>query len=93
MHSDEQNFHLPVRVRPLDIVFDNVDVLQTFNQVNRLSFGGANDDGIEDEIFFVNEVVAKYAATLAEVLERIVGVQRIDRDLEFLSVTQSAKPC
>jgi hypothetical protein len=82
----EHGFAVPVGVGGVDIAFDHLVVHQAINDISGFAFSGADDRGMEMEVAFVNERVGTHATPVPKVLERVIGVERIHRDLELLAV-------
>ena len=75
MHGREDGLGVPVGVRRMDVALDDIVVHQAIYDVGAFAFSGTDDDGMEQEVAFVDEAVDADALTLSEVFEGVVRVQ------------------
>ncbi len=71
----------------MDVAPDHVVVHQPINDVGGLFFRGADHRGMPHEIAHIDKCHHADALVLAQVLERIIGIEGIHSHFEFLSVT------
>jgi hypothetical protein len=76
----------------VDVALDHVVVHQAVDDVGTLALGGADDGRVEQQVPLVDEAVDADAFALAEVLERVVGVERVGANLELLAIAGGVEP-
>ena len=86
MHHPKDNFTIAMRVGGMDVALDDVVVHQPIDHIGTLALGGAEDQRMPQQITLIDECVSADALALAEVLKRVIGIERLGPDLEFLAV-------
>ena len=76
----------------MDIALHHLVVHQAVDDISAFPLGRAEHGGIPQQIALVAEGIGGHALTLAEILERVVGVQGIDAHFEFLAVAGGVQP-
>ena len=64
-----------------DLVMD-----QAVDDIGAFPLGRAEDGGVSQQVTFVAEGVGGHTLLLAEIFERVVGIQGVNAHLEFLAV-------
>ena len=86
MRDTEDCLHEAVLDSGMDVSPDFVVVHQPVDDKGALALGGAEHQRVSAEAALVDERVSADALDLAEVFERMAGVERGIADLELLSV-------
>ena len=72
----------------MDIALDDLVVHQPVDDVGTPPLGRAKDGGVPQQVALVAEGIDAHALALAEIFVRVVGVQGINANLEFLPVAR-----
>jgi hypothetical protein len=61
-------------------------VHQAVDDIGAFPLGRVEDGGVPQQVTFVAEGVGGHTLLLAEIFERVVGIQGVNAHLEFLAV-------
>jgi len=68
------------------VYVDDLVMHQAVDDIGAFPLGRAEDGGVPQQVTFVAEGVGGHNLLLAEIFERVVGIQGVNAHLEFLAV-------
>ena len=86
MADGEDQFAETEGIGGVNIALHDLVVHQPVDQVGAFPLGRAEDGGVSQQVTFVAEGVGGHTLLLAEIFERVVGIQGVNAHLEFLAV-------
>src|SRR5262249_48677442 len=87
MQCPKDNFAIAMTIGRVNITFDDVVVHEPINDIRRFAFRGTDDLVMPEEVPLIDEGVRTDTGLLAEILEGIVRIERLDSDSVFLAIT------
>ena len=92
MGHRKNRLRIAVRISPVKIALDHIVAHQAVNDIGALALGGAEHEGMPQQLPFIDEAVGADPLALAEIFEGVVGVQRLLPHLELLSIAGGVEP-
>ena len=76
----------------MDIAFNHIVMHQAVDHIGAFTVGGADHQGMPEEITFIYEGIGTDALSLAEVFKWAAGVQAVAAHFKFLTVAGGMEP-
>ena len=88
MQCAKDDFAIAMGIRRMEVAFDDVIVHQPVTDIVRIAFSRADDGVMPQEVSFVEEGIGTDTLVLADILEGVVGIQRVHGHAVFLAITR-----
>ena len=86
MHGPKEHLAVAPGISGMNIAFDHVVMHQPIDDIVRLMFRRANDEGIRQEVAHVDEGIGTDPLVLAKVFKGVAGMERIHGHFKLLAI-------